>query len=181
MTATWSALLRFASTLAQFQTSRDSKAQGRKARGLAFAPYDFMYFSPSLRVVLLLNGLLITLHLACSAGPETGEVHGKVTFKGKPVTEGLVTFLNPTEGGGAEAPIGADGAYAVQGGVVVGDYLAVVTPLVEIVDTDPGKTPPGPVEKNAPNIPRKYRMQGSTPLRAKVKSGKNEINLELKP
>jgi hypothetical protein len=37
------------------------------------------------------------------------------------------------------------------------------------------------VEKSAPNIPAKYRSQGSTPLRATITSGMNEVNLDMKP
>jgi len=121
------------------------------------------------------------LAAGCEKGPAKGDVRGKVTFKGQPVKEGRVTFLNPKEGGAAEALIGAEGAYAVQGGVVVGEYLVEITPLVEIRDTDPGKSPPAPVEKAAPDIPMKYRQQGKTPLRANVKPGKNDINFEMTP
>lgn len=125
--------------------------------------------------------LLVPLIAAgCSSGPVKGEVRGKVTFKGQPVKEGRLTFLNPTGAGDAEALIGAGGAYEVQGGVVVGDYMVEITPLVHIVDTDPGKSPPAPVEKPAPDIPMKYR-QGKSPLRATVKQGKNEIDFDMKP
>ena len=118
----------------------------------------------------------------CSSGPVKGEVFGKVTFKGQPVKEGTVTFLNTKEGGGAEAEINSDGTYVVPSGVVVGEYDRVeIKPLMEMKDTDPGKTPPSKVEKPAPNIPAKYRQQGTTPLKATVKSGKNEINFEMKP
>jgi hypothetical protein len=116
--------------------------------------------------------------VGCSRGPATGEVSGKVTYKGSPVTEGSVTFLNPTEGGAAEAQIEKDGSYKV-GGVVVGEYLVEIKPLWHVVDTDPGKSPPAPMEKPAPNIPKKYRMQGTTPLKASVKQGPNEINFEM--
>ena len=125
--------------------------------------------------------LLLLFPVGCEKGPAKGEVRGKVTFKGQPVKEGRVTFLNPKEGGAAEALIGADGAYAVQGGVVVGEYVVEITPLVQIVDTDPGKSPPAPVEKPAPDIPMKYRQQGRTPLRANVKAGKNEIDFQMTP
>lgn len=118
--------------------------------------------------------------VSCSHGPPTGDVHGKVTFKGQPVKEGRVTFLNPKEGGAAEALIGKEGTYGVPG-VVVGEYVIEITPLVQIVDTDPGKSPPAPMEKPAPDIPMKYRQQGKTPLRATVKAGKNEINFEMTP
>ena len=111
-------------------------------------------------------------------------VSGKVSFKGKPVKEGWVTLLNANNsnvGGAYEAQIGAEGAYAIASEVVVGDYLVEIKPLTQIVDTDPGKSPPAPVEKPAPDIPRKYRQQGMTPLKASVKAGKNEINFEMTP
>jgi len=115
----------------------------------------------------------------CESGPPRGEVHGKVTYKGQPVKEGTVTFLNQAGGGDAEATIGPGGAYEVPGGVVVGEYIVEIKPLMEIRDTDPGKSPPAPVEKSAPDIPKKYRQQGTTPLKPKVEAGKNEINFEM--
>lgn len=115
----------------------------------------------------------------CESGPDRGEVRGKVTYKGKPVKEGTVTFLNVTEGGAAEATIGSDGAYEVAGGVVVGEYIVEIKPLMEMKDTDPGKTPPALVEKNAPDIPKKYRQQGTTTLKAKVERGPNEFNFDM--
>ena len=125
---------------------------------------------------------IVSLLLAgCSSGPTKGEVHGKVTFKGQPVKEGTVTFLNTTEGGAAEGKIESDGNYTVQGGAAVGDYVVEIKPLMHIVDTDPGKSPPAPMEKPAPDIPAKYRMQGTTPLKASIKAGKNEINFDMTP
>jgi hypothetical protein len=125
---------------------------------------------------------LVLLYLpGCSSGPARGEVQGKVTFKGSPVKEGKVTFLSPAGLGDSEADITTDGTYALVGGAVVGDYIVEIKPLVVIVDTDPGKSPPAPMEKKAPDIPKKYRMQGTTPLKANVKAGKNEINFDMTP
>lgn len=126
-------------------------------------------------------GLLAALALGCRSGPPTGEVRGQVAFQGVPVTEGTITFLNPTQGGAAEGEIKSDGSYALIGQVPTGEYVVVVTPPVVMMDTDPGKSPPAPVEKPARNIPRQYRQQGTTPLRATVKEGKNELNFDLKP
>jgi len=130
------------------------------------------------------RGLILAAALVlagCSSGPPGGKVQGKVTFKGQPVKEGLVTLLNPTEGGAYEAKISADGSYAIENPVAIGEYLVVVTPPVEIVDTDPGKSPPAPVEKNMPDIPKKYRMQGTTPLKVSVKAGPNEFHIDMRP
>ena len=136
---------------------------------------------PTLAAFVFAAGALTAVPVGCSSGPATGEVKGKVTFKGKPVTEGTVTFLNPKGEGDVEAQINKDGTYAVQNKVVVGDYLVVITPPVTIVDKDPGKSPPAPVEKNMPDIPRKYRMQGTTTLKATVNPGQNECNFDMTP
>jgi hypothetical protein len=127
----------------------------------------------------LAAALLLTL--GCSQGPPTGRVKGKVTFKGQPVAEGRVTLVNDIEGGGAEALLESDGTFAVPHPVDVRDYKVMINPLTEVVDTDPGKTPPMAIEKKAPNIPKKYRMPGSTPLTAPVKTGENEFKFEMTP
>jgi hypothetical protein len=128
---------------------------------------------------LIAAGLLTGIPAGCSSGLPTGEVQGKVTYKGKSVTEGTVTFLNPKGQGDAEAQITTDGTYTMPK-VVVGEYTVIISPPMHMVDTDPGKSPPAPVEKPAPNIPMKYRQQGTTTLKATVKTGKNEIDLDMK-
>jgi hypothetical protein len=145
----------------------------RALRDLVNSAFQFWVFGAWL--------LAISFAIGCSQGPPTGRVRGKVTFKGKPVNEGLVTFINSKEGGAAEAYIDKDGSYAVKNPVPVADYQVVITPLVEIKDTDPGKSPPSPVEKAAPDIPRKYRTPGSSPLQASVKQGENEFPFEMTP
>lgn len=151
-------------------------------RGLAFSRANAMRSVRPVHTALVSTGIFLAAVLAgCSSGPATGEVRGKVTFKGQPVTEGTITFLNPKEGGAGEGTLGSDGSYAIQGKLVVGEYLIVVNPPIHIVDTDPGKSPPAPVEKPAPNIPQKYRVQGTTPLKETVQKGKNEFNFDLKP
>jgi hypothetical protein len=125
--------------------------------------------------------VVLTMLAGCNQGPPTGKVKGKVTFKGQPVKEGRVTLLNPKEGGSYEALIASDGAYAIDRGVVVGEYVVEISPLMEIKDTDPGKSPPAPVEKPAPDIPKKFRQQGTSPLKATVKQGPNEINFDMMP
>ena len=93
----------------------------------------------------------------------------------------MFTFLNTSEGGAAEGQISSDGGYKLQGGANVGDYVVEIKPLMQLVDTDPGKSPPAPMEKPARDIPTKYRQQGITPLKASVKAGKNEINFDMTP
>jgi hypothetical protein len=126
---------------------------------------------------------LTALGIGCSSnpGPAPGEVQGKVTFKGTPVTEGTITFLNSKDGGGGEGKLGPDGMYTVPNKLNVGEYVVIVTPPMQMTDTDPGKSPPAPVEKNVKNVPPKYRQQGTTPLKFKVESGPNTANFDLTP
>ncbi len=142
----------------------------------------FLRFPISLSPCLLVSLSVLVVGLAgCSRGPDVGEVRGKVSFKGKPVTEGTVTFINPTTGYVAEANLEKDGSYVVktrEGGLVVGDYLVMVNPLIYLDRSDP-KTPPSPMEKPAPNIPEKYRNQGRTPLKATVQKGTNTFDFDL--
>ena len=115
------------------------------------------------------------------AGPRKGVVEGQVTFKGAPVTEGTVSFQRP--GSAAEAQLGPDGRYSIaeDGGLPVGEYIITITPALFEDRSDP-KLPPNTIsEKKAPNIPEKYRREGSTPLRETVQPGKNVFNFELKP
>ena len=133
------------------------------------------------RTLAIAVGIWSAGTVGCSSGPATSPVKGKVTFQGKPVTEGTVTFLNLTEGGAAEAQINKDGSITFQGGVMPGEYRVVITPLTHIVDTDPGKSPPAPVEKPAPDIPPKYRQQGTSKLQASVKPGPNEFTFDMTP
>ena len=130
---------------------------------------------------MLSAALLAAGSAGCSRGPAVGEVSGKVTFARKPVTEGTITFINPTTGYAAEARLQTDGSYAVEtpeGGLLVGDYLVMVNPLL-VRDRSNPRTPPSPVEKPAPNIPEKYRNQGRTPLRATVQKGPNTFNFDM--
>jgi hypothetical protein len=134
---------------------------------------DIMRAVRPYQVVVLLALLLAAMPLGCSPKLTTGKVKGKVTYKGKPVKEGSVTFLNLTEGGTAGADLQSDGSFDA-GEVVAGEYVVVINPPMEMKDTDPGKSPPAPVEKNMPDIPQRYRQQGSTTLKAKVQPGEND-------
>jgi hypothetical protein len=117
----------------------------------------------------------------CQSGPARGEVRGTVTFKGKPVTEGRISFVNPSGVDAGEAFLNPDGSYEIQGGLIVGEYVVTVAPLTHMVDTMPGKTPPSPEEKPAPNIPRKYRIQHTSPFKKTVEKGQNTFDFDMTP
>jgi hypothetical protein len=130
-------------------------------------------------LLLLVAATAVASAIGCNSGPPRGEVRGKVTFKGQPVTEGSITFLSPAGKGDGGAEIGRDGSYEIKGGLAVGDFIVIINPPIHMVDTSPGKTPPSPEEKPAPNIPPRYRNQGLSPLRASVKAGPNTFDFDM--
>jgi len=130
---------------------------------------------------VVLAGLALTGG-ACNSGPPVGDVKGRVTFEGKPVAEGNISFFNSKLGAGADAPLASDGTFAIKTqvrGLPVGDYVVFITPETYLDKSDP-HTPPSLVEKNPANIPKKYRRQGTSPLKATVEPGKNEFDFDMK-
>ena len=120
--------------------------------------------------------------LGCSPSEPLGQVEGRVTFQGQPVTEGTINFSSAS-GAGAESALGADGKYAVStpvGGLPPGEYAVTIVPALYLDKSDP-HTPPVMEEKKAPNIPEKYRRIGGSPLRWTVVAGKNKADFDMKP
>src|SRR5262245_11925796 len=78
----------------------------------------------------------------CSDNLPVAPVHGVVTYKGKPVTTGLVMFV-PTAGGpGASGKIGRDGSYRLttykpDDGAVPGTHTVTVSAYEELPDDKP--------------------------------------------
>jgi hypothetical protein len=128
----------------------------------------------------LLGSLLVLA--GCDRGPPIGEVTGKVTFRGQPVTEGRVSFSHVAAGYGADALLESDGTFSVvtdEGGLLIGDYRVAVSPLVVQDSSDPN-TPPVGVEKPARDIPKKYRNDSTSGLTASVVEGKNEFAFDMR-
>lgn len=118
-----------------------------------------------------------------SDGPEMAKVTGKVTYQGKPLTKGTISFVSTDPSrSNANSVIGPDGSYSLQttnpgDGAVVGDYKIVVS------DVDPNSlnTPaPGePVKKQERLIPEKYENPDASGLTRKVVSGSNTFDIAL--
>ena len=126
-------------------------------------------------------------------------VHGKVTYKGKPLTFGSVIFFpveTPKEGfvQAASGDIQPDGTYILKSqssaGAVLGDHKVVVY-AVEVGgqsteakkgEPDAGAAPGTKVVKGSlkSTLPKIYSDPGSTPLTRKVVAGDNTIDLEIK-
>ncbi|WP_165069646.1 hypothetical protein [Paludisphaera rhizosphaerae] len=136
---------------------------------------------------------------------EHAKVHGKVTYKGKPVTTGSVLFVptKPMADGSllpASGELNAEGTYELtsggEPGAVIGEHKVVIMAVdpgataeaapdvskVEIIGPSPSGGPPkggSKVPKFKSLVPEKYGDPTSTPLVETVKSGENTIDIEL--
>ncbi|WP_237564853.1 hypothetical protein [Blastopirellula marina] len=128
----------------------------------------------------LILGLIVAslvTHLGCGAhGPEMGDVTGTVTFQGKPLHTGTITFIPEEEGLPlAYAEIQADGAYegfteAFGKGVPVGKHRVMIMAVQEN----------GPEAASVALLPPKYSSDRQSGLTAEVASGENKIDFTLK-
>jgi hypothetical protein len=128
--------------------------------------------------------------------PRLGRVSGTVTYNGKPVTKGVVSFI-PAGGPGiatgqsATGEIGANGSYQLTtfesgDGAVLGEHRVIVQAREE----DPalkGRGMPVPDKQGRINIkppkylvPQKYATTEQSPLSFTVKEGSNRYDIDLK-
>jgi hypothetical protein len=128
--------------------------------------------------------------------PKLGKVSGTVTYKGQPVTKGLVTFI-PAGGSGAQTGQSATGEIQKDGsftlstfenndGAVLGEHIVVV----QSREDDPaleGQGMPIPdargrlkIKPSKHLVPEKYGSSDKSPLRHTVEAGSNTFTIELK-
>ena len=126
--------------------------------------------------VLLLMGLLTCTccWIGCGGGEPSGSVSGKVTYNGKPVTPGVVQFMNPDTGIGASAQLDASGAYKV---------LSLRTGEYQVAIQDPPVPSPEEVGKGAQvqkvDVPDKYVDPLTSGLTATISEGENSVDFTL--
>lgn len=128
-------------------------------------------------VVALLIGIL---PLGCGQSSEA-TVQGMVTFEGKPLSSGMVTF-HPAGGVGAQSfsPIQANGNYDIHTGkhhgLVAGPYIVTVVAREPI-------TPELAASMGMPKAitPARYSDPATSDLRCTVNPGSNRLDFGLKP
>jgi hypothetical protein len=123
--------------------------------------------------------LLLCCVIAGCSQQYDANVTGNVTYAGKPLTTGALTFHPTASGPLAMGDIHADGTYMLQTGEVAG--LKAGDYLVTVVATGPMPEPtaaePMPLPKLL--IPARYGDVKTSGLKYTVKSGANTINIEL--
>jgi hypothetical protein len=120
--------------------------------------------------------------MACGrSGPELARVTGTVTYQGKPVPKGTVSFVSTEPGRrNATGQLDEQGNYRLQteepgDGAELGDFdVAIFSHDEPILDYRP-KVP----VKAQRLIPEKYENPKTSGLKKTVKSGSNTFNFEL--
>jgi hypothetical protein len=152
---------------------------------------------------LMARVLPVVVLFSLGCGKPTGDISGKVTYQGKPVSGGTITFLDADKRQVGSAILGADGEYSlikVPAGPV---KITVTTPTAPTVGRrsqdsssqdkpDPrAKTPPPEVNPNAPkwkggvnklrivSVPAKYHTPEQSGLTYTVQPGSQEHNIDL--
>lgn len=130
---------------------------------------------------ILVSLLVAAFTLGCSQKEKLGAVSGKVTFKGQPLTEGVVIFTNAAKGIHMTAKLDEQGCYKVvmaKGeGLPPGDYQVSVNPPTVEVPMGPARTAaPMPVY---PNIPMKYRNSKTSGLKLTVTEEGNTLDIDM--
>jgi hypothetical protein len=111
---------------------------------------------------------------------KTAVVRGKVTYKGKPVPHGSVTFMPTGSGPSATGEIQSDGTYTLTtyssgDGAILGSHKVMVVAMQDMSGRLPEERTPLP----PPIVPDRYTNPATTPLTAEVKDEENTIDLNL--
>ena len=139
----------------------------------------FKNLSTSALIVLFVS-FVVSILSGCGAADPLARytVTGKVTFQSQPVEEGQITFEDPAAGQVNSSPLGSGGSYSLE--IPTGEFrVSVSPPLIETKST--GDSPPDMVPKKVANIPKKFWVQETSGLSAKVEKDKRTFDFDLKP
>lgn len=131
---------------------------------------------------LVLSGLPAVVFLS-GCGEPTTRVSGKVSYRGKPLPSGTITFFCSDNKVVRSCQIGADGSYAIEKVPVGMAKISVSTPppppalSAEVAKMAPsgGSTPPKPI-----SIPINYNDPEKSGLTYQVPKGDQPHDIDLK-
>jgi hypothetical protein len=131
--------------------------------------------------ILALSAVVLVALAGCGNYPKTAVVRGTVTYKGKPVPNGTITFIPTDDRPSATGDIGPDGSYRLTtyrpgDGAVLGTHKVVIVAMQDMRHQPAEAWTPTP----PPIIPLKYTSLATTDLEAEVKDEENVINFDLK-
>lgn len=127
--------------------------------------------------------LLCVTGLTGCGGEPLGEVQGRVTLNGQPITQGSVVFENLEAGISVNAPLDANGRFEVrtyeQAGLPPGTYQVAVSPRGFQEEHEAIAVDPDAHAANSPMIPTKYHLPATSGLTFEVQAGANDFDLKL--
>jgi hypothetical protein len=107
---------------------------------------------------------------AAAQAPQKGSVEGKITFKGKPLPGGTITF-HPEKAGPITATINQDGTYAARN---------VPAGAVKVsIETESARPKPGQPPVRFVPIPKKYAKPDTSGLTFRIVEGKQILDVVL--
>jgi hypothetical protein len=121
--------------------------------------------------------VLITLGLF-GCGSKPGSVSGKVTYQGKPLTSGLVIFIDKDGRVSQPAGIEVDGSYVADNVPLGPVAVCVETHPLSGGDGGPNAPQDQPRPRYVP-LPAKYKDAKQSGLTLDVKPGPNVYDIEL--
>jgi hypothetical protein len=117
----------------------------------------------------------ILTSVGCSDSVNKVAVHGKVSYRGEPITSGAVTFF-PASGRPTTVPLTEEGEYATE--LPPGEYRVTVNIGVAL---PPGWKEGDPIPPQKIQLPRQFTTQSQTPLTATVtEDNQDPIDFALK-
>lgn len=127
--------------------------------------------------------LVLFLMAGCSSSnnPKTYPVTGKVTYRGQPVTSGMI-MLTPVDGGhAATGSLERDGSFRLttfekDDGAVPGSYQVAI----QAFPAEGAGLPGAEFAGKPPPIPPKYASAMSSGLTAEITAGENTLDFPLK-
>ena len=131
-------------------------------------------------LVLVALAAAVCLLAGCGSDQlKTAVVRGTVTYNGKPVPNGTISFV-PVSGPNATGEIQPDGTYTLTtyrkgDGAVLGQHTVVIVAMEDTSKRLPEERNPLP----PPIVPLKYTSLATSDLRADVKDQENTINFTL--
>ena len=147
------------------------------------SPHLFLESMAMMKMSLLkraVGGFVLTLTLFTVAGcgsseKPAGTVSGKVVHNGKPVTGGDVNFSSKS-GSAASGALGDGGTFKIDGSLEVGEYVVYLSPP-PIGPVPPGQKPQTPKKID---VPKKFQSPSTSTATITLKSGANDVTIELK-
>jgi len=141
----------------------------------------FSKHAPATIVNLSMAVAVLAAGCSSSNNPKTYPVTGKVTYRGQPVTSGIVLLTPENNGHAATGSLESDGSFRLttfrkHDGAVPGKYRVAV----QVFPAEGAGLPGAEFAGKKPPVPQKYISAASSDLIAEIKAGENNVELPLK-